>query len=146
AASGIISYQPARRTRGVRMLDEQPVKQLRIRPQEIARRAALEQRKLREMINFCYTDSCYRAFILDYFGDPHHAQTCGMCGNCNPQMKGSDAHAQNPSPPIDPPTELDRFVREQVPFAIDLEEDLGENARMRRVREKAEAATNSHEV
>src|SRR5919202_458362 len=82
AASGVIAYNPARRTRGVLMLDEKPVSALRIRPHEIARRAALEQRKLREMISFCYTESCYRAFILDYFGDTHHAPTCGTCGNC----------------------------------------------------------------
>ncbi|HMF55898.1 MAG TPA: helix-turn-helix domain-containing protein, partial [Pyrinomonadaceae bacterium] len=145
--SGIISYQPARRTRGVRMLDEHPVKQLRIRPQEIARRAALEQRKLREMINFCYTDGCYRAFILDYFGDPHHAQSCGTCGNCDPRMKGASARSGSAAPPpIEPPTKLDRFVREQVPFAHDLEDDLGEQSRMRRAREKSEAAAKGEEM
>ncbi|OLE51770.1 MAG: hypothetical protein AUG51_21140 [Acidobacteria bacterium 13_1_20CM_3_53_8] len=146
ASSGIISYQPARRTRGVLMLDEHPVKQLRIRPQDIARRAALEQRKLREMINFCYTDSCYRAFILDYFGDPHHAQNCGTCGNCDPQMKSVASQGQSVQPPIDPLTELDRFVREQVPFATDLEEDLKESARMRRVGETAEAGAQGEEA
>jgi superfamily II DNA helicase RecQ len=54
------------------MLDEQPATRLRIRPEDLARRAALEQRKLREMISFCYTEDCYRAFILDYFGDRSH--------------------------------------------------------------------------
>ena len=39
-------------------------------------------RKLREMIEFCYTEACYRAAILDYFGDRHHARQCGSCGNC----------------------------------------------------------------
>ena len=39
-------------------------------------------RKLREMIEFCYTEYCYRAAILDYFGDRHHARNCGSCGNC----------------------------------------------------------------
>jgi RecQ family ATP-dependent DNA helicase len=82
AEAGILRYQPARRTRGVVMLDEQPATRLRIRPEEIARRAALEQRKLREMISFCYTENCYRAFILDYFGDRSHSESCGTCGNC----------------------------------------------------------------
>jgi uncharacterized protein YpbB len=36
------------------------------------------------MIEFCYTEYCYRAAILDYFGDRHHARNCGSCGNCNP--------------------------------------------------------------
>jgi superfamily II DNA helicase RecQ len=36
------------------------------------------------MIDFCYTEHCYRAHILDYFGDRHHARKCGTCGNCAP--------------------------------------------------------------
>ncbi|MEJ7618888.1 MAG: RecQ family zinc-binding domain-containing protein, partial [Pyrinomonadaceae bacterium] len=88
SAAGILSYQPARRVRGLLMRDEVPVKQLRIRPQDLARRAALEQRKLREMISFCYTEDCYRTFILDYFGDTtRHADRCGSCGNCAPGAK-----------------------------------------------------------
>jgi RecQ family ATP-dependent DNA helicase len=82
AEAGVLRYQPARRTRGLVMLDEQPATRLRIRPEELARRAALEQRKLREMISFCYTENCYRAFILDYFGDRSHHGDCGKCGNC----------------------------------------------------------------
>ena len=82
AEAGVLRYQPARRTRGLVMLDEQPATRLRIRPQDLARRAALEQRKLREMISFCYTENCYRTFILDYFGDRSHEGVCGKCGNC----------------------------------------------------------------
>ena len=82
AEAGVLRYQPARRTRGLVMLDEQPATRLRIRPEDLARRAALEQRKLREMISFCYTENCYRAFILDYFGDRSHDGVCGKCGNC----------------------------------------------------------------
>ena len=65
------------------MLDEQPVSHLRIKPEDLARRAALEQRKLREMISFCYAERCYRAFILDYFGDRSHPASCGKCGAPN---------------------------------------------------------------
>ncbi|MDQ1558476.1 MAG: ATP-dependent helicase RecQ, partial [Pyrinomonadaceae bacterium] len=82
AAANLISYKSARRTRGLQLLDERPVSHLRIRPQDHARRAALEQRKLREMISFCYADRCYRAFILDYFGDRSHKPACGTCGVC----------------------------------------------------------------
>jgi RecQ family ATP-dependent DNA helicase len=90
AASNVISYTAARRTRGLLLLDERPVSHLRIRPQDLARRAALEQRKLREMISFCYADRCYRAFILDYFGDRSHKPTCGTCGVC---LKGNAPEA-----------------------------------------------------
>ncbi|HYP01784.1 MAG TPA: helix-turn-helix domain-containing protein, partial [Pyrinomonadaceae bacterium] len=86
AAAKVISYTTARRTRGLQMLDARPVSHLRIRPQDLARRAALEQRKLREMISFCYADRCYRAFILDYFGDRSHKPACGSCGVC---LKGN---------------------------------------------------------
>ncbi|HYN85802.1 MAG TPA: RecQ family ATP-dependent DNA helicase [Pyrinomonadaceae bacterium] len=81
------------RARGVVMLDETPVRNLRIRPQELARRAALEQRKLREVISFCYTERCYRAFILDYFGDRSHPVRCGKCGNCLAADEAEGAHA-----------------------------------------------------
>src|SRR4030095_13363751 len=65
------------------MLEIAPVTKLRVNSNDVTRRAALERRKLREMIEFCYTEYCYRAHILDYFGDRHHARRCGTCGNCS---------------------------------------------------------------
>ena len=73
-----------RRARSIIMLDHIPATKLRIDATDVSRRAALETRKLREMIEFCYTEYCYRAHILDYFGDRHHARQCGTCGNCSP--------------------------------------------------------------
>jgi ATP-dependent DNA helicase RecQ len=154
AEAGVIGYRPARRTRGVVMLDEQPAARLRIRPEEIARRAALEQRKLREMISFCYTDRCYRAFILDYFGDRSHTASCGKCGNCLLQERRETpaARAETPaasdgglnargetSPPLDMARDLDKFLMKHVPVALDLEEELAGQSRMRRRREAAES-------
>jgi ATP-dependent DNA helicase RecQ len=132
AEAGIISYRPARRTRGVVMLDERPATRLRIRPEDLARRAALEQRKLREMISFCYTEACYRTFILDYFGDSSHSESCGTCGNCL-QQRGKSA-----LPPQQPARDLDRFIMKHVPVALDLEEELATQSRARRRREAAE--------
>lgn len=135
----IISFQPARRTRGLRMLDATPARNLRIRPNDIARRAALEQRKLREMIDFCYTDACYRAFILDYFGDRAHAAQCGTCGNCKKETPTA-ARGENSGEkaPLEPPSALDHFVIKHAPFALDLEKDLNDAARANRAREVAE--------
>ncbi len=141
AEGGVLSYQPARRTRGVVMLDEEPVTRLRIRPEELARRAALEQRKLREVISFCYTENCYRAFILDYFGDRSHASSCGTCGNCVLQERrgrGESDAAAATSPPLAPANNLDKFVRQHVPTGLHLEDELEEQTRLRRRREKAE--------
>ena len=73
-----------RRGRSIVMLDASPDTKLRVNPADIERRAALERRKLREIIEFCYTEYCYRSSILDYFGDRHHARNCGSCGNCLP--------------------------------------------------------------
>lgn len=72
-----------RRGRSIIMLDPAPAK-IRVDPSDVERRANLERRKLREMIEFCYTEQCFRAHILDYFGDRHHARGCGTCGNCVP--------------------------------------------------------------
>jgi ATP-dependent DNA helicase RecQ len=76
--------QASRRGRSIVMLDPTPGTKLRVNPADVERRAGLERRKLREMIEFCYTEYCYRATILDYFGDRHHARQCGTCGNCSP--------------------------------------------------------------
>jgi RecQ family ATP-dependent DNA helicase len=143
AEAGVVSYRPARRTRGVVMLDEKPATHLRIRPEDLARRAALEQRKLREMISFCYTERCYRSFILDYFGDRSHPTSCGKCGNCLLQARrGEPTEARAETlPPLEPASELDKFVMKHVPSALDLEEELAGQTRMRRRREAAESST-----
>ncbi|HTG87479.1 MAG TPA: ATP-dependent DNA helicase RecQ, partial [Pyrinomonadaceae bacterium] len=75
----------ARSPRAIVMLDNLPVTQLRVDTRQVLGRADLERRKLREMINLCYTDYCYRAHILNYFGDRHHERQCGTCGNCRPR-------------------------------------------------------------
>jgi ATP-dependent DNA helicase RecQ len=87
---------PGRAARAILMLDNAPANKLRLTPGDVERRAGLERRKLREMIEFCYTEYCYRAHILDYFGDRHHARQCGTCGNCAP--KGSASLSADVSP------------------------------------------------
>jgi ATP-dependent DNA helicase RecQ len=82
-SDGSQTGKSARRARGIVMLDNVPATKVLVNPNDVERRAALERRKLREMIEFCYTEYCYRAHILDYFGDRHHARHCGSCGNCS---------------------------------------------------------------
>jgi ATP-dependent DNA helicase RecQ len=76
----------AQQGRSIIMLDEVPATQLRVDPHDVSRRGELVRRKLREMIEFCYTDYCYRAHILRYFGDRQHQRQCGTCGNCKPNI------------------------------------------------------------
>ena len=81
-ASGLTREPGSRKSRTIIMLDDPPVTSLRINHADVLRRGDLERRKLREMIEFCYTERCFRAYILDYFGDRYHARECGTCGNC----------------------------------------------------------------
>ncbi|HZN05909.1 MAG TPA: ATP-dependent DNA helicase RecQ [Pyrinomonadaceae bacterium] len=86
-----------RATRAIVMLDDAP---LRVDAKQIAGRADLERRKLRELINLCYTDYCYRAHILNYFGDRKHDRQCGTCGNCQPRVVQEVEVEEAPKPPI----------------------------------------------
>jgi len=86
----------AQQGRSIIMLDNEPVAKLRIDPADLSRRGELERRKLRAMIDFCYTDRCYRAHILNYFGDRKSERLCGTCGNCAPKT-----NAAIPSAPVD---------------------------------------------
>ena len=74
----------AQQGRSIIMLDTVPATKLRVDPADVSRRGELERRKLRAMIDFCYTDYCYRAHILNYFGDRKSGRQCGTCGNCIP--------------------------------------------------------------
>jgi len=75
----------ARTPRAISMIDNAAVTALRVDARQMIGRADLERRKLRELINLCYTDYCYRAHILNYFGDRNHDRQCGTCGNCRPK-------------------------------------------------------------
>jgi ATP-dependent DNA helicase RecQ len=94
------------------------------------------------MISFCYTEDCYRAFILDYFGDRSHASTCGKCGNCLGER--ANAPREPRGVPVDPASALDRRLREQSPAGRELEYELDDQSRRTRASREAESAgTNS---
>ncbi|HLE62153.1 MAG TPA: helix-turn-helix domain-containing protein, partial [Pyrinomonadaceae bacterium] len=96
------------RFRSILMLDSAPAAKLRVNFNDVSKRAALERRKLREMIEFCYTEFCYRGHILDYFGDRHQWRQCGSCGNCAPSARRSAGRSLTSSrqprtaPPVTP--------------------------------------------
>ena len=85
-----------RPSRTIVMLDASPNTPLRVDPRRVAGRADLERRKLRELIEFCYAEDCYRAHILNYFGDRNHPRQCGTCGNCLPttEVRGREARGE----------------------------------------------------
>lgn len=103
-----------RAPRAIAILDSVPMSALRVEARQIIGRADLERRKLREMINLCYTDYCYRAHILNYFGDRHHERQCGTCGNCQPR----------PAAPIDEVEFAEKPVAASEPRALTADELL----------------------
>ena len=51
-------------------------------PQEVARRKALEHKKLKRMVAYADAAGCLRATILRYFGDTPSREPCETCGHC----------------------------------------------------------------
>ncbi len=89
SARGIISYRNAYQGRGIKLMDDPPASALRIDTRELAARAAAEQWKLRKMIDYCYSKSCLRRFILSYFGDRKKVERCQTCSVCAPHPSGN---------------------------------------------------------
>lgn len=51
---------------------------------------ANEYQKLNEMVDYCNTDQCLRAYILKYFGETPSFHTCEFCSNCNSSIEVTD--------------------------------------------------------
>jgi ATP-dependent DNA helicase RecQ len=47
-------------------------------------------KKLQQMVDYCHTSKCLRAYILKYFGEKDVAQKCGNCSSCNDQRQLQD--------------------------------------------------------
>lgn len=50
-------------------------------------RKANEYRKLQQMVDYCYTTRCLRSAMLDYFGERHNGQPCGICSSCTDERE-----------------------------------------------------------
>ncbi|WP_339159047.1 DNA helicase RecQ [Paenibacillus sp. FSL W8-0186] len=46
-----------------------------------------EYRKLQQMIEYCYSTSCLRWGMLDYFGEQHDRKPCGICSSCTDERE-----------------------------------------------------------
>ncbi len=58
-----------------------------------ARLQELDLERLRRMQGYCVTGKCFRAYILDYFGQ-EHGEKCGNCGNCRAGVRVEDVTRQ----------------------------------------------------
>lgn len=74
---------------GIKLLDRVSRMGLRVDWNDLAKRRIAEERKLREMVNYAYHESCLRQFVLRYFGDRKQPANC-RCSNCQPRMMWKD--------------------------------------------------------
>jgi ATP-dependent DNA helicase RecQ len=52
-------------------------------------RMSQELEKLQQMVDYCHTETCLQAYILEYFGE-RNAERCGRCGNCTDKRASVD--------------------------------------------------------
>jgi ATP-dependent DNA helicase RecQ len=52
-----------------------------------------DRERLKQMINYCKTSECLRAFILFYFGE-NSSSSCGNCSNCLTEFEEADITAE----------------------------------------------------
>lgn len=102
----------------IRMLDPEPRDTLNIDQVELARRAAYDQWKLQQMIDYASTGQCLRRFILNYFGDRKKLERCGACSNCHSPTRPLRTTRQ-PAP-----TDMDDFFIAHAPSGHALKESL----------------------
>ena len=86
--AGLIEYRPPFRGRGLKVLSRVPVSNLGINFQEIERRNLFERKKLKQMIDYAYTEQCLRRHILEYFGERIIGENCNNCSNCLDEDEG----------------------------------------------------------
>ena len=77
-----LAYQAPFRGRGLRVLQRVPVSRLEVNYGAVERRAQLERSQLRKMVDYAYSRSCLRRFILEYFGESVSHLQCGNCSSC----------------------------------------------------------------
>jgi ATP-dependent DNA helicase RecQ len=59
--------------------------------ESLQRRAEIERKKLRTMIDYAYHPRCRRQYVLEYFGDEDwrdRGKRCGACDNCEAAAHG----------------------------------------------------------
>ncbi|MFP3919119.1 DNA helicase RecQ [Lysinibacillus telephonicus] len=52
-------------------------------------RIPFELKKLQTMVDYCHTQHCLQAYIVEYFGE-QVSQECGQCGNCTDERPKTD--------------------------------------------------------
>lgn len=60
------------------------------------KRKNFEYKKLQDMVDYCYTSTCLRKYILEYFGEKNVKDNCGNCSICcdNKELRDITIEAQ----------------------------------------------------
>jgi ATP-dependent DNA helicase RecQ len=148
SSRGVISYRNAYQGRGIKLLEDPPAAILRIDTKALAARAAAEQWKLRQMLDYCYSKACLRRFILNYFGDRKKIAGCQICSACSPypssyvdvsparKARAGSGTLKIGAPPrpakLLPPSEIDQRIIANAPTGSDLREELRKRAEINR--------------
>ena len=80
--TGKLGYVAPFRGRGLRVLQRVPMSRLDVNYGAVERRGQFERRQLRKMVDYAYSRSCLRRFILEYFGESVSHLQCGNCSSC----------------------------------------------------------------
>jgi ATP-dependent DNA helicase RecQ len=80
--AGKLGYVAPFRGRGLRLLQRVPLSRLEVNYSAVERRGQFERGQLRKMVDYAYSRSCLRRFILDYFGESVSHLQCGNCSSC----------------------------------------------------------------
>jgi ATP-dependent DNA helicase RecQ len=75
-------YRPPFRGRGMTILRRVTLHELDVNYPAVERRAQFERRKLRKMVDYAYSQTCLRRFILEYFGESVVHPQCRNCSKC----------------------------------------------------------------
>lgn len=79
---GLIEYQPPFRGKEIYVDQVADPRTLAIDFRALEAKLNADMEKLNTMEGYAYTQECRRAYILNYFGEGHHANFCGNCDNC----------------------------------------------------------------
>ncbi|MSO22982.1 MAG: ATP-dependent DNA helicase RecQ [Acidobacteria bacterium] len=80
--AGKLGYAAPFRGRGLRVLQRVPANRLEVNYGAVERRGQLERNHLRRMVNYAYSRSCLRRYVLEYFGESVSHLKCGNCSSC----------------------------------------------------------------
>ena len=90
---GIIEYDKPPKGESVRLsVPRVKADKLNIKTKELSLQLENAQKKLEEMIGYCYTNECRFKYILEYFGESVSGYECGKCDVC---QSGSDVNQTN---------------------------------------------------